>query len=130
MSLKMAGIQELLDKANELLKHGSYRRPPSVFVAYDYLSNNKTPSNTMVHIYEQLPDFGEDSKMYGITYIVHGHPVGKPCAAPNLCHEFGYKPDETNNPQFRRVFYAKWPQYGITVGTRRPSSNFDIKFKL
>ena len=42
--------------------------------------------------------------------IIHGHSSVEVCATPHFCHVFGYKPKDTDNPKFRRLFNEKWKE--------------------
>jgi hypothetical protein len=110
-----------------LLKEGSYRRPERSDLYVSYLAVQ--PCRDLVkHNYLYIPE----NPGYKITNIIHGHEKGVPCAAPFFCHEYGYRPDETQFPEFHRVFYQKWPQYGQARNIRpsAPSSISDLKLKL
>ena len=120
-------VASLLSRANTLLKEGSYRRPERSESYTSHLAVQ--PCRDLVHhLYEEIPEVPTN---YATT-IIHGHEKGVPCAAPFFCHEYGYRPDETHFPEFHRVFYQKWPQYGQARNIRpsAPSSLSDLKLKL
>jgi hypothetical protein len=42
------------------------------------------------------------------TTVLHGHPVGLICYAPNFCHVFEYSPVGNESPVFLKAFKEKW----------------------
>ncbi len=120
-------VARLVNQVNTLLKEGSYRRPERSDLYMSYLAVQPC-RDVVIHEYGLVPDVTTNYA----TYIIHGHEKGVPCAAPFFCHEYGYRPDETQFPEFHRVFYQKWPQYGQARNIRpsAPSSLSDLKLKL
>ena len=117
MSLQ-SEVSRLVEQVSKLLKEGSYRRPARSELYMSYLAVQ--PCRDLVHhLYLEIPENPLDNA----TTIIHGHEKGLPCAAPFFCHEYGYRPDETHFPEFHRVFYQKWPQYGQARVTNRPANN-------
>ena len=55
-----------------------------------------------------LPDYLEQRK---VTIILHGHEFGQGCAAPYFCHELGYWPTGSENPNFIKAFEKKWKKW-------------------
>jgi hypothetical protein len=123
-------VMDVIRRANTLLKEGSYRRPERSDLYVSYLAVQPC-RDVVIHCYEKIPNISIDM-VYSYTVIIHGHEKGVPCAAPFFCHEYGYRPDETQFPEFHRVFYQKWPQYGQARNIRpsAPSSFSDLKLKL
>lgn len=42
------------------------------------------------------------------TYVLHGHPVGLICYAPNLCRVAEYSPQGNESPIFLKAYKDKW----------------------
>ena len=42
------------------------------------------------------------------TTVLHGHPVGLYCYAPNFCHVAEYSPVGNESPVFLKLFKEKW----------------------
>jgi hypothetical protein len=103
-------ILSFADKALREFKQRTYIRPPDVFMARHYLSLEK-PQLIVLDYYEEIPDIN----LSGTTQVIHGHPVGLPCAAPHFCHEFGFNGNDQNySPHFRAQFKLKWgKKYGV-----------------
>ena len=40
--------------------------------------------------------------------IIHGHAEGKGCAAPKMCHLYGFWPTKDYSPRFKKIFEARW----------------------
>ena len=97
----LESLKEFLDKTNDLIKHGTYARPKTIFQCQQYLTDNKSAEVNILNVYE-------DEMSAGYTVIIHGHKYGVPCAAPHMCHEAGYQPSDIYYPAFRRIFNQKW----------------------
>jgi hypothetical protein len=46
--------------------------------------------------------------------VIHGHKESGSCAAPKMCHLYGFWPTVEMSPRFVKIFEARWkPAYGL-----------------
>jgi hypothetical protein len=105
-----------LDSAKEQLERRDYIQPYRHTFWIEYLMpvGMEPPSKLEVL---NLANFFIQESSDDVDYksaIIHGHREKDYCAAPKMCHLYGFWPTKEMSPRFKKIFEARWkPAYAV-----------------
>jgi hypothetical protein len=100
-----------LDSAREELDRKDYLQPYRHVFWMEYLMpvGLEIPTKSEVLSFRQF--FVSDAEPWlgnNSPTIIHGHSSEGSCAAPKMCHLYGFWPTKDYSPRFKKIFEARW----------------------
>jgi hypothetical protein len=100
-----------LDSARQELDRKDYLQPYRHIFWMEYLM----PVGLELPTRFQVKEFGhffipnsEPATLNKYATIIHGHSEESSCAAPKMCHLYGFWPTKEYSPRFVKIFVARW----------------------